>query len=62
MLSDYYEDRLYPLQDKVLKRIDQSDTPFYLTGGTALTRFYLNHRYSDDLDLFQNDSVTFQVL
>lgn len=35
-------------------------TPFYLTGGTALSRFYLNHRYSDDLDLFQNDSKTFQ--
>lgn len=26
--------------------------PFYLTGGTALAGFYLNHRYSDDLDFF----------
>jgi len=25
---------------------------FYLTGGTALTEFYLQHRYSDDLDFF----------
>ena len=24
---------------------------FYLTGGTALAEFYLQHRYSDDLDL-----------
>lgn len=25
---------------------------FYLTGGTALAGFYLNHRYSEDLDFF----------
>ncbi len=25
---------------------------FFLTGGTALSAFYLHHRYSDDLDLF----------
>ena len=25
---------------------------FYLSGGTALAAFYLNHRYSDDLDFF----------
>ena len=24
------------------------------TGGTALSRFYFNHRYSDELDLFVN--------
>jgi len=30
------------------------NTPFYLTGGTALTRCYLQHRYSDDLDFFVN--------
>jgi hypothetical protein len=28
--------------------------PFYLTGGTALGRFYLNHRFSEDLDFFMN--------
>ena len=28
--------------------------PFYLTGGTALSRFYFHHRFSDDLDLFVN--------
>lgn len=32
----------------------ESGTHFYLTGGTALSRYYLNHRYSDDLDLFLN--------
>ena len=25
---------------------------FYLTGGTALSAYYLNHRQSDDLDFF----------
>lgn len=25
---------------------------FYLTGGTALSQFYLQHRYSEDIDLF----------
>lgn len=32
---------------------------FYLTGGTALSRFYLHHRYSDDLDLFVNRDKEF---
>jgi hypothetical protein len=30
-----------------------------LTGGTALSRFYLHHRYSDDLDLFDHDLHSF---
>ncbi len=33
--------------------------PFYLTGGTALGRFYLNHRYSEDLDFFVNSDPRF---
>jgi hypothetical protein len=35
---------------------------FYLTGGTALGRFYLNHRFSEDLDFFLNKSDTFRPL
>jgi hypothetical protein len=34
-----------------LKDIPELDA-FYLTGGTALSRFYLGHRKSDDLDFF----------
>ena len=49
-MNSYYKDTLYPLQDKVLKLIDSLQTPFYLTGGTALSRCYFNHRYSYDLD------------
>ncbi len=30
------------------------NTPFYLTGGTALSRCFFQHRYSDDLDFFVN--------
>ncbi len=57
--EDYYKKSLYPLQDGVIQIIRSSDTPFYLTGGTALSRGYFNHRYSDDLDLFINDSEEF---
>ena len=36
---------------------------FYLTGGTALAAFYLNHRLSEDLDFFvENEEVNIQVL
>src|SRR5690606_163697 len=33
---------------------------FYLTGGTALSRAYLHHRYSDDLHFFVNDASDFK--
>jgi hypothetical protein len=49
----YYLERLYPLQDSFLKFFDdQNQGRFYLTGGTALSRFYYQHRYSEDLDFF----------
>ena len=37
----------------------QRAPPFFLTGGTALSAFYLQHRYSQDLDLFTLDSDAF---
>ena len=56
-LSQYYEENLYPLQDGILRIVEQCETPFYLTGGTAISRAHYNHRYSDDLDFFvTNDS------
>jgi predicted nucleotidyltransferase component of viral defense system len=61
-MNSYYSDTLYPLQDKVLKIVDLLKTPFYLTGGTALSRCYLNHRYSDDLDFFVNNETNFLSL
>jgi predicted nucleotidyltransferase component of viral defense system len=57
--SPYYEKSLYPLQDGVLNILSRSGTDFFLTGGTALSRGYYNHRYSDDLDFFLDRSQTF---
>jgi hypothetical protein len=59
--ADYYFHQLYPWQDRVLRHIAELDTGFYLTGGTAASRGYLNHRFSDDLDLFVNDHPNFQL-
>jgi len=50
-LTEHYEN-LYKLQDDVLAIIDRLSSGFYLGGGTALSRFCYNHRYSDDLDFF----------
>jgi len=33
--------------------------PFYLSGGTALAEYYLQHRFSDDLDFFTRDRANF---
>lgn len=49
----YYEKSLYPLQNGVLSIVQNAaGTPFFLTGGTALSRYYTHHRYSDGLDFF----------
>jgi len=49
----YYSDVVYPAQDKILSAIgNHFGDAFYLTGGTALSRFYFKHRLSEDLDLF----------
>lgn len=61
MQKDYYQNILYPLQDKVLNLLGSLPVDFYLTGGTALSRAYLNHRYSDDLDFFVNQSPFFKT-
>jgi hypothetical protein len=57
--SSFYFDIFYPFQDRVLEAFDQADTGFYLTGGTAASRGYLRHRFSDDLDFFVNDDNRF---
>jgi hypothetical protein len=62
MDDSYHANALYPLQDHILALINKLDLPFYLTGGTALSRHYLFHRYSDDLDLFVNEHSEFRAL
>ena len=48
---------LTPFQKELLRVIGNSNLAdnFYLTGGTALAAFYLQHRYSEDLDFFTAD-------
>lgn len=46
---------LYAIQDEILARLSDLGPSFYLTGGTALSRFYADHRYSDDLDFFVSE-------
>jgi len=45
---------LTPLQEDFIKAFSQSPLRerFFLTGGTALSAFYLFHRYSEDMDFF----------
>lgn len=46
---------LTPHQKEVLNAITQEryfTDRYYLTGGTALAEYYLKHRFSEDLDLF----------
>jgi len=52
-------------QVKVLEIISQSKDicqNFYLTGGTALAEFYLQHRFSEDLDFFSENEVDPQII
>lgn len=58
--DEYYLKNLYPFQDGILNILRELKLPFYLTGGTPLSRYYFNHRYSDDLDLFVNNDSHFE--
>jgi len=51
--------KLYKLQDEVLDTVFKTEHEFYLTGGTCLSRFYIEKRYSDDLDFFTNQSLRY---
>jgi hypothetical protein len=58
--SSFYFTTLYPFQDDALRLVSEARTGFHLTGGTALSRGYLNHRFSDHLDLFVNFDAHFR--
>jgi predicted nucleotidyltransferase component of viral defense system len=57
---------LTPNQQKILlstTRNQEITNTFYLTGGTALAHYYLQHRFSEDLDFFTDqefDEMTLQ--
>ncbi len=66
--DNYYYNKLYPFQNKILALAFSQSTDFYLSGGTALNRFVLplNNeklpRHSDDLDFFINLDSTKESL
>ncbi|MEO0122442.1 MAG: nucleotidyl transferase AbiEii/AbiGii toxin family protein [candidate division WOR-3 bacterium] len=45
---------LTPLQQDFIRAFSKTKLVenFFLTGGTALSAFYLFHRYSEDMDFF----------
>jgi predicted nucleotidyltransferase component of viral defense system len=52
---------LTPPQRRFLELFQREATltkSFYLTGGTALAAFYLNHRFSEDLDFFSEEEAS----
>ncbi len=51
--------KLYKTQDQVILVLKEVLDGFYLTGGTALGRYFLDHRYSEDLDFFVNADADF---
>ena len=57
--ASFYRDILYPFQDGILNIVRKLNTPFYLTGGTAISRYYFSHRFSDDLDFFVNSDANY---
>jgi len=61
MNKEFYFHHLYPLQDEIFVILKNLDTSFYLTGGTASSRGYLQHRFSEDLDYFVNDRPEFNL-
>lgn len=61
MSEAHYLNNLYPLQDSILQVFSTAAIKHYLTGGTALSRAFLHHRYSDDLDFFLNNDLDFET-
>lgn len=46
----------------VAKKSEFFRSQFYFTGGTVLSAFYLQHRYSEDLDFFSQDRFDQQII
>lgn len=52
-------------QQFILDKVGKNDflrSHFYFTGGTALSAFYLYHRYSEDLGFFSPDKLPNQLI
>lgn len=53
-------DRLTALQRDLLVAFFERERGFFLTGGAALSGFYLHHRETTDLDFFTHDREAFE--
>src|SRR5215467_4063984 len=55
---------LTPFQKQVLKAFTgiEESKAFYLTGGTALSAFFLGHRLSEDFDLFTSQEPLIAII
>lgn len=55
---------LTPNQKSFLHEFTKSElrNVFRLTGGTALSAFYLEHRLSEDLDFFSSENVPLAII
>ncbi|OIO08184.1 hypothetical protein AUJ27_01060 [Candidatus Falkowbacteria bacterium CG1_02_37_44] len=56
---------LTPTQKRILDQIKNSEfikKNFYFTGGTVLSEFYLQHRFSEDLDFFSEKKFDFDKI
>ncbi len=55
---------LNDLQKRFLHEFTLSDISNYfrLSGGTALSAFYLEHRYSEDIDLFSSEKIPIHLI
>lgn len=52
-------------QQIILDEVSQNNflrSRYYFTGGTALSAVYLQHRYSEDIDLFSQEKLDNQVI
>lgn len=58
--GDFLKSHVYPLQDRVLRCVNNLQLPFYLTGATALNRFTLSGRYTRDLEFQVHNEPRFQ--
>ena len=51
-----YRKKVIPLQNEIFRALAPLEDSIYLTGGTALSRFYYEHRISEDLDFFTTET------
>jgi predicted nucleotidyltransferase component of viral defense system len=55
LYNPHMHGQMQKLQGKALKILADKIDDFYLTGGTALSQFYFQHRISEDLGFFTQD-------